>query len=206
MLSQALKASSASSSSNLLASSGSISAASLLECHSSQCSPAGALALHVAADEYALDSPKHIREQEQGQIDEEEPFWVTASTGSAEQPSPFAQDTSGLDALCRSFVANSLSHRCAATAAGCWCIGHLCGGGSNGFQAGATCLCMHSIIPSMPRECRGPPALPWPCLCLHAWVATRSTTLAAAAAVLLPPWLHVCSQAAADACQQHQRR
>lgn len=115
MLSQALKASSASSSSNLLASSGSISAASLFDCHSAQHSPAGALALHVSADDYALDSPKHVGAEEQEQIDEEEPFWVTASNGSgAEQPSPFAQeDTSGLDALCRSFVANGLSHRCA---------------------------------------------------------------------------------------------
>jgi hypothetical protein len=111
MLSQALKASSASSSSNLLASSGSISAASLLDCHS----PAGALTLHVSVDEDALDSPKHIREQDEQQLDEEEPFWVHTSTGSAEQPSPFAQDSSGLDALCRSFVASGLSHRCAAS-------------------------------------------------------------------------------------------
>lgn len=199
MLSQALKASSASSSSNLLASSGSISAASLLDCHSTQCSPAGALALHVAADEYALDSPKHIQEQEQEQIDEEEPFWVTASTGSAEQPSPFAQDTSGLDALCRSFVANSLSHRCAALLC-CCCIGLRCEGRFKRFSS-SCCFPVHAFHqPFHAQGCRGLPALPWPG---HACVVTGPTTLAAA---LLPPWLHVCSQAAADACQQYQRR
>lgn len=111
MLSQALKGSaSSSSSSNLLATSSiSHQSTSLLDC-SFVSSPADALSLHVSVDDDTSDTPQYTQAQEGQDEEEQEPFWTVTGVADSAEPSPFAQ-TSGLDALCRSFVASSLSHR-----------------------------------------------------------------------------------------------
>lgn len=78
--------------------------------------------LHIVDD--ALDTPKYSSKEPQHHQDddeedagsEEEPFWAVGHSSSQadSQTSPFSSELgqhSSIDALCRSFVASSLTHR-----------------------------------------------------------------------------------------------
>lgn len=110
MLSQALKNGVSSSSiTSLTLASSHLSSPSLLA--DLECSLDTAQ-LHVSVEEDA-DSPKFAKERASQHGEEEaedaEPFW---GHGEQSDPqSPFLSGSDSIDALCRSFVANSLSHK-----------------------------------------------------------------------------------------------
>jgi hypothetical protein len=109
MLSQALKGATSTSSITSFSLSASHHSASLLDCSSSvQCSFEPDAQLHASVEDDALDTPKYD-DTKAGDEADEEPFWTTGHPES-DQSSPFAQ-SNGIDALCRSFVANNLYHR-----------------------------------------------------------------------------------------------
>lgn len=68
--------------------------------------------LHVSVEEDDADTPKFSKQRASHNRDEdaeqEEPFWSQHGDTADEQQAPFS-GSDGIDALCRSFVANSLS-------------------------------------------------------------------------------------------------
>lgn len=113
MLSQALKGAVGSSSCTSIALASSQHSTSLLESSSALCSLEPDAQLHLSVEDESLDSPKHSKEHETLQEEEdEEPFWLPGCHDHDQdpQPSPYAS-ASAIDALCRSFVASHISSR-----------------------------------------------------------------------------------------------
>lgn len=111
MLSQALKNGVSSSSITSLTLASSSLSSPMLQDHCLECSLEEPHQLHVSVEDDA-DSPKFAKERASisGEDAEQEPFWSESHHGETSASDFSASD--GIDALCRSFVASSLSHKC----------------------------------------------------------------------------------------------
>lgn len=112
MLSQALKSGVSGVSSSSCISTGLASSQlshSVLAESDVQCSLENENQLHVSLQD-DVDTPKYAKGEEE---EDAEPFWTSAHEADGSEESPYSA-ASGIDALCRSFVASASFSRCAA--------------------------------------------------------------------------------------------